>query len=107
MNNVYDLAHNLGKSIKNSEEHRVYLENHKKVFGNSKAKEMVQNFRKMAMEIQMIQMSGKKLDKEKLEHVQNLEDILMKNPIINEYFQSEMRFSQMMNDIYKIINKAS
>jgi len=103
MNNVYDLAHNLGKAIKKSDEHKIYLENHKKVFSNNKTKEMVKNFRKMAMEVEMLQMSGKKLEREKLEQVQNLEDIIMKNPIINEYFQSEMRFSQMMNDIYKII----
>lgn len=103
MNNVYDFAHNLGKAIKDSEEHKTYLINHKKIFSDNNTKEMVQNFRKLAMEVQMSQMSGKKIENEKLKQVQNLEEILMKNTNVNQYFQSEMRFSQMMNDIYKII----
>lgn len=104
--NVYDAAHNLARAIKNSDEYKEYMRNQEKVFANEKAKEMVIDFRKKAMEIQMEQMEGKEVSKEKLEQFKKLEEIVMNNPIIHEFFMAEMRFGQMMSDIYKILGES-
>lgn len=102
--NVYDSAHSLGKTLKDSNEYKEYLDMHNKVISNNKTKEMIGDFRKKAMELQMLQMSGKEIDKDKINQIKALEDVLMANPLISDYFKAEMRFSQMMNDVYKILS---
>lgn len=104
--NVYDAAHNLARAIKNSYEYKEYMRNQEKIFANEKTKEMVIDFRKKAMEIQMEQMAGKEVSKEKLEQFKKLEEIVMNNPTIHEFFVAEMRFGQMMSDIYKILGES-
>lgn len=104
--NVYDVAHNLARAIKNSNEYKDYKEKSKKVFDNPKTREMVEDFRKKAMEIQIAQMNGKKVEEDKINQLKKLQGILVDNPVINDFFTSEMRFTQMMNDIYKIIGES-
>ncbi|WP_069649449.1 YlbF family regulator [Caloranaerobacter ferrireducens] len=104
--NVYDAAHNLARAIKNSDEYKEYLRKQEKVFANEKTKEMVIDFRKKTMEIQMEQMTGKEVSKERLEQLKRLEEIIMNNPVIHEFFMAEMRFGQMMSDIYKILGES-
>ncbi|MCR2042830.1 YlbF family regulator [Anaerosalibacter massiliensis] len=102
--NVYDEAHKLSGAIRESDEYKKYVEKQKKVFSDDKNKEMIEDFRKKALEIQMEQLSGKEIDKEKIERLQKLEDILMLNPNIKDFFIAEMNFSQLISDIYKILD---
>ena len=103
MNNIYDEAHKLARAIKNSEEYKTYVEKKKIVYSNAKDKEMVENFMNKVFEIQLEQMSGKEVDQEKVEKLSKLEDILMLNPVIKDYFSAELRFSQLVQDINNII----
>lgn len=66
---------------------------------------MVEDFKKKALTIQMDKMAGKDV-KEELEKLNNLEQVLMLNPTISEFLQAELRFSQMVQDITKIIGEA-
>lgn len=100
---VYNSAHNLARAIKSSKEYKDYNEKHKVVFRNSKTKEMIEDYRKKAMDVQMVQMSGEKVEKSKLDRLKKLEEILMANNVIKEFFLAEMRFGQIMNDVYKIL----
>ncbi|SHH60580.1 YlbF family regulator [Sporanaerobacter acetigenes] len=104
--NAYDEAHRLAKSIKESDEYKEYLEKQKKAFLNEKNKEMIEDLRQRAFEIQMEQLSGNEVSEEKVEKVQKLQDVLMLNPDIKDYFMAEMRFSQLIADIYDIIEEA-
>lgn len=104
--NAYDEAHRLAKSIKESDEYKEYLEKQKKAFLNEKNKEMIEDLRQKAFEIQMEQLSGNEVSEEKVEKVQKLQDVLMLNPDIKDYFMAEMRFSQLIADIYDIIEEA-
>ena len=103
---VYDDAHRLAKSIKDSEEYKDYMAKRNKVMEDEKQKEMVDDFRKKAIEIQMEQLSGKEVSKEKTDKLEKLQDVLMLNPIIKDFFISEMRLSQMISDVYKILEEA-
>ncbi len=104
--NIYDAAHNLAKAIKNSNEYNEFAGKQKKIASNPKTKEMIEDFRKKAMEVQMQRMSGQEVDSAKEEEIKKLEGIVMADPVIREYFSAEMRFSQVMNDIYKIIGES-
>lgn len=102
--NVYDEAHKLARAIKESDEYNEYFEKQKNVFSDVKNKEMIDDFREKALEIQMEQLSGKEVDKEKVEKLQKLEQILMLNPDIKEFFIAEMKFTQLISDVYKILD---
>lgn len=102
--NVYDEAHKLARAIKESDEYNEYFEKQKNVFSDVKNKEMIDDFREKALEVQMEQLSGKEVDKEKVEKLQKLEQILMLNPDIKEFFIAEMKFTQLISDVYKILD---
>jgi len=106
MNNIYDLAHQLKRAIMNSSEYKNYMEKKNVVYSNEKNKNMVEDFRKQALELQMKQISGQKVDEKEIEKLRNLENILRLNPTINEFLLAEYRFSQMVQDITKIIGEA-
>lgn len=106
MINVYDQAHNLARAIKNSEEYRTYIKKREIVYANEKNKKMVEDFRGKVLEIQMDQLSGKKVKQEEMEKLQKLEDVLMLNPAIKEFFAAELRFSQLVQDVNNIIGEA-
>lgn len=104
--NVYDEAHRLAKAIKDSEEYKEYIDRHGKIMADERNQKMVDDFREKAMEVQMEQLSGKEVSEKKLEQLRKLQDILMLNPDIKDFFISEMRFSQMITDVYKILDGA-
>lgn len=106
MNNIYDIAHQLARAIKNSDEYKTFIQKRDIVYSNEKNKEMVENFKKKAMDIQIQKMSGKKVEDEEIEKLQKLEEILRLNPTINDYLIAEFRFSQLVQDISNIIGEA-
>lgn len=106
MSNIYDLAHQLKRAIMNSQEYKNYTEKRKIVYSNEKNKDMIEDFRKQALELQMKQISGKEVDEKEIEKLKNLEEILRLNPTINEFLLAEYRFSQLVQDITKIIGEA-
>ena len=106
MSNVYNEAHKLAKAIKESDEYKVYVGKKEAAYSNEKNKEMIENFMNKVLEVQKEQLSGKEIDKEKIEKLNKLEDVLMLNPAIKEFFTAQLRFSQMVQDINNIIGEA-
>mgnify|MGYP001134999287 CR=1 FL=1 len=106
MNNVYDQAHKLARAIKDSEEYNKYMEKREIVYSDEKNKQMVEDFRNKVFEVQMDQLSGKEVEESEIEKLGKLEDVLMLNPAINDFFTAELRFSQLVQDINNIIGEA-
>ncbi|NMA86736.1 MAG: YlbF family regulator [Tissierellia bacterium] len=106
MNNVYDLAHQLARAIKDSDEYKSFMERKDALEENERNKEMVEDFQEQILQLQIDYMSGKDIDEEEIEKIGKLEEVLTLNPIINSYFQAELRFSQMIQDINGIIGEA-
>ncbi len=104
--NVYDEAHRLADSIKQSEEFKDYLGKREKVYSDEKTKEMVEDFRKKLIKVQMEHLAGNDVNEGDKEKLQKLEDVLMLNPSIKDYFMAEIRFSQLISDVYNIIEDA-
>lgn len=103
--NVYNEAHNLAAAIKGSDEYKNYIELRKKINANPQLSEIVNDFQAKQLDLQMKQMSGN-LDDSAMQEIQSLYGVMMKDPVTAEYMQAEMRFSLMMNDVYKILGDA-
>ena len=103
---VYDAVNNLANSIKESREYLDYRQAKAELLATPELKEKVDEFEKIRYEEQLLAMQGEKTSEEKMKKLQELYDILSKNPSIKEYFDKEVRFNILIADVNKIIGEA-
>ena len=104
--NVYNEAHNLAAALKECDEFMVYNDLKEKINANPELNKALNDFQFQQIQLQMKQMQGQEMGEEDINNIQQLYGILMRDPLAGEYLQAEMRFSMMMNDVYKIIGDA-
>ena len=104
--NPYDKVNELVTAIKESEQVKNYLEIKKELYKDENNKEKIKEFRLKQTEVQTLLMQGQEADKEKMEKLQSLYQILTSNPKVKEFFDKEVQFDVMLSDIYKTIGEA-
>ena len=104
--NAYNEAHNLAQALKESDEFKTYNELKTKLDAQPQLRDAVKDFMGKQFEVQMKQMQGQELSEEETAQLGQLYSIIMSDPLCAEYMQAEMRFSLMINDIFKIIGDA-
>ena len=103
---VYDQANELARSIKESKEYLEYKKAKEEVKSIPDLKEKIDEFEKVRYETQVLTIQGEKQSEEKMKKLQELYEILMKNPKVKEYFDIEVRFNVMLADVNRIIGEA-
>ena len=103
---VYDEANNLAKAIQESKEYKEYKKAKEELEAIPEMKAKVQEFEKIRYEAQVLAFQGKNEDEEKKKKLQEMYDILMREPKIKEYFDIEVRFNIMLADVNKIISES-
>ena len=103
---VYDEANNLAKAIQESKEYKEYKKAKEELEAIPEMKVKVNEFEKIRYEAQVLAFQGKNEDEEKMKKLQEMYDILMKEPKIKEYFDIEVRFNIMLADVNKIISES-
>jgi len=103
---VYDEANNLAKAIQESKEYKEYKNAKEKLQLNSEMKAKIDEFEKIRYEVQVMSFQGETQDEEKMKKLQEMYEILMKEPKIKEYFDIEVRFNIMLADVNKIISES-
>ncbi|MDW7672619.1 MAG: YlbF family regulator [Bacillota bacterium] len=104
--NPYDAAHMLARALKESPEYREYNNLKDKVQHNPSTKSMLKDFRKKQFAMQARQLSGQHVTEDEIQKLQNLQNILLQNPVVGPFFHAEYRISQIMNDVYRILGEA-
>ncbi len=104
--NVYDEVNNLAQALKECLEYKEYKEVKDKVKSVPDLKEKIDEFEKIRYEEQVLALQGEKQSEEKMKKLQDLYQILVKNPDVKDYFDKEVRFNVMMADVNKIIGDA-
>ena len=104
--NVYDEVNNLARAIKESKEYKEYKEIKLALFVDPELKKQVDEFEKIRYEEQLLALQGEKQSEEKMKKLQELYEILVKNPQIKDYFDKEVRFNVMIADVNKIIGES-
>ncbi len=104
--NVYDKTHELARAIKESEEYKEYKEIKKIVYEDLRLKDKVDEFEKIRYEEQLLAIQGEKQDEEKMKKLQELYEILVKEPEVKNFFDKQVRFNVMIADVNKIIGEA-
>ncbi|MCG8483901.1 MAG: YlbF family regulator [Clostridia bacterium] len=103
--NVYDHAHQLAKALKESQEFKQYNSLKQEISKDESLKKMLDDFQQKQMEIQTQQMFGNEVEQDKMQQIQELYQIIVKDPKAGEYLQAEMVLSKMMADIYGILGE--
>ena len=106
MNNPYDQAHLLAKSLANSNEYKRFTEIGTKLTAEPETLKQIQDFFRKQMELEIGMMSGQAPESEKTKELEELYSLIQLQPIGKEFFESQMRFQQLMSDIMKIVNES-
>jgi len=104
--NVYDEANNLAKALKESNEYKTFLEAKIKLEKDADKYDMAKDYMRKQMEVQSMQMMGQELSEEQISSYNTLANTIMGIPEIAEFFQAQMYFSVIFQDITDIIAKA-
>ena len=86
-------------------EEEVYEKAKKEVEAIPELKTKIDEFEKIRYDVQVMSFQGKE-DQEKMGKLQEMYDILNKEPKIKEYFDIEVRFNIMLADVNKIISES-
>ncbi len=103
---VYDEANNLAKALQESKEYQEYKKAKEEIEAIPEMKAKIEEFEKIRYDVQVLSFQGKDEDSEKMKKLQEMYDILMKEPKIKEYFDIEVRFNIMLADVNKIISES-
>jgi cell fate (sporulation/competence/biofilm development) regulator YlbF (YheA/YmcA/DUF963 family) len=106
MDNIHDKARELAAALVQSEEYRSYMEVKEKASGNAELSAAINDLHEKQFEMQKRQINGEEIGPDYLSQMQNLSQILMRDPLAAEYLQAEVRFTLMVNDVYEIIGAA-
>lgn len=106
MVNVYDKANELASLIKQSEEYKEYSRVKDEVYEDEQNKRMIKDYKKLQFEAQAAYLTGQEPDKELMDKLQKMGEVLQFNPKITEFFAAEYKFNTLVSDLYKIIGDA-
>ncbi|QOY36377.1 YlbF family regulator [Anaerobacillus isosaccharinicus] len=103
MSNTYDKAHELSRVLKESDEFNQLAELHAKVNADAQAKQMLDGFRAIQMELQQKQMQGMELTEEEIQKAQSVFELVQQHEVIGKLMEAEQRMSQLIGDLNRII----
>ncbi|EIA19821.1 hypothetical protein KKC_10277 [Listeria fleischmannii subsp. coloradonensis] len=101
--NIYDLAHDLDKGIRETNEFKSLQEAYKNVNADEEAKTKFNRFREIQVTIQEKQMTGQPIDDETVDVAQKVAEEVQQNELIISLMEKEQAMSTIINDLNRII----
>ncbi|GAA0698988.1 hypothetical protein GCM10008904_03980 [Paraclostridium ghonii] len=100
---VYESTTKLASDIKDSKEYKDFKKYMKIIKSNPNYESILNNHRKIEMDIKSKKISGEKVDSKTLKLSQDLKRSISSNKDLNNYVECEYKFTSMMNKINKIL----
>ncbi|WP_017186735.1 YlbF family regulator [Alkalibacillus haloalkaliphilus] len=105
MSNLYDLAYDLEKGLRESEEFQGLKNAYEKVMNDPSTKQMFDNFRDTQLNLQQKQMQGEEISEEEVNKAKQVVELVQQNEDISKLMEEEQRLNTVIGDISKIITK--
>lgn len=105
MTNVYDLANDLAQGLKNSDEFQNFKKAEAALKADEKHLKMAKELMDRQQELQMKQMMGQITDDD-MKAFGALQQSVMGIPVIADYFQTQMYFAMILEEVMKTIGTA-
>ncbi|MFZ3589822.1 YlbF family regulator [Bacillus sp. DJP31] len=103
--NYYDVAYELEKAVRESNEYQTLKKLYDDVNSDKMAKQLFDQFRDLQMDIQQKQMSGIEITQEEMEHAQQQVALVQKHELIAKLMEAEQRMSMVIGELNRIIMK--
>ena len=97
--NPYDQAHQLAKSLKESEEYREYV----RLRDAATNKALLDEYKRLQFRMQARAAAGETMPEEDLQRLQQIGTLLQFNPDVSAYLLAEFRYQRMLSEIFKIL----
>lgn len=103
--NLYDVAYNLEKALRESDEFKSLKRLYDEVNANESASKMFENFRNIQLNLQQKQMSGEEISEEEIQQAQKSVQLVQQHDKISQLMAAEQRLSMVVTELNKIIMK--
>ena len=101
--NPYDLAHQLARAMKESEEYREYERLRETAYEDETNRALLDEYKRLQFRMQAKMASGESMPADDLQRLQQIGALLQFNPDVSAYLLAEFRFQKMLSDIFKIL----
>ena len=101
--NPYDLAHQLARAMKESEEYREYERLRETAYEDETNRALLDEYKRLQFRMQAKMASGENMPEDELQRLQQIGTLLQFNPDVSAYLLAEFRFQKMLSDIFKIL----
>lgn len=105
MPNLHDLANDLEKGLRESEEFTQLKAVYDEVNNDPSAKQLFDSFRDTQLELQQKQMQGQQPTEEEIAKAQQQMQLIQQHDKISKLMELEQRMSVVINDLNKIMMK--
>jgi cell fate (sporulation/competence/biofilm development) regulator YlbF (YheA/YmcA/DUF963 family) len=103
--NLYDVAYNLEKALRGSDEFKTLKRLYDEVNADESASKMFENFRNIQLNLQQKQMSGEEITEEEIQQAQKSVQLVQQHEKIAQLMAAEQRLSMLVTELNKIIMK--
>ena len=101
--NVYDHAHALARTIRESEEFKEYEALRAAAYEDDTNSALLDEYKRLQYRMQARIASGERMDEEDFGRMQKIASLLQFNQDASAYLMAEFRFQKMLADVYKIL----
>jgi cell fate (sporulation/competence/biofilm development) regulator YlbF (YheA/YmcA/DUF963 family) len=105
MTNPYDKARELSLAIRESQEYTDYLAAKEKASENQELVTALNDYQEKQFDLQKKTMLGEEIGPDIMQQMQNLYQILARDPAAATYLQAQIRFAIMVNEVYRTIGE--
>ncbi|AIC93914.1 MULTISPECIES: YlbF family regulator [Shouchella] len=105
MSMTYDKAHELKDALEQSEEFKALHELHAQIEADEIAKKMLENFRKLQLDLQQKQMQGIQISEEEAQQAQQQFELVQQHELISKLMEAEQQLSVIITELNKIITE--
>ncbi len=101
----YDVAYELQKVMRDSEEHKEVMAAQEAIKGDEAAKGMVEEIMALQMQLEYAKIAEVPEAEELLKKLEGLVPLVQANSAASAYLTAHARWTQVANDIYRIISE--
>ncbi|HZK18157.1 MAG TPA: YlbF family regulator [Clostridia bacterium] len=106
MSTVLSKARELGSALANCEELKAMHEAEVNMVNSGEARELITEFNEKQRTFQMIQSSGGQLTDGQKAEVSALEEKMLSNSLIVDFFKAQQNFEKILEELNKIIEES-
>ena len=103
MANPYDKARELSIAIRESQEYIDYMAAKDRASQNQDLVAALNDYQEKQFELQKQTMLGGEITQDVMQQMQNLYEILARDPAAAAYLQAQIRYAMMVNEIYQVL----